>query len=144
MKRLLKGIMIKFKDILKKKETPLISFIMIDEVRWDSCIGPQYIIGKDKNAYKIYIGDIPEKNDTDDFTNLVGLWVDGFNYDKIDHTKSYILINDIEINYDAVNSVYNEHLNDSKVINNATNSNRKHIHITRNDFLLNNLLTVKK
>lgn len=85
---------------LLEKENLLYSLIMYDDIRWNCVLSPQFIIGKNNKLIKCYIGDISNKSNEEDYTNVVGIYVDYKNYEKIDHSNIYIFIHDYDFEFD--------------------------------------------
>lgn len=104
-----------------------ISLIMIDEIGWGNFIfGPQYIVGNNFKMIPVYIGNdsITDQNDE----NIVGIYIDTINYDKINHDYEYIFINYPYIDGDIMNIV-KEIYYDLQKVDNPEQMDRSHVHI---------------
>ncbi len=97
--------------------------ILIDKVDWDDMLfGPQYIIGKDSEFLKVYMGESQTEEN-----NSIGVYIKDEDYHKIDHTKTYIFINNPIINSDDVNEVLKDITLEN--VEESNDADREHIHI---------------
>jgi uncharacterized protein YdgA (DUF945 family) len=74
--------------------------IYVDSTCWDSFVlAPQFIIGKNNEFIPVYIGtDLTIESDN----STIGIYIKNNDYDKIDHTKDYIFVNNPEATYEEL------------------------------------------
>lgn len=111
-----------------------ISLIMVDEMDWETLLGPQYIVGINRELIPIYIGHYLNTNtmsiETD--RNAIGLWVKTTDYYKIDHTKFYVFIHDYDMDEDELNEIMDNieaNVDDSLTVDESDQLHRSHYHI---------------
>ena len=75
-----------------------LSCIMVDIMDWGICIGPTHIIGKNMSLINVYIGKPPAEYEKNNNEIAVGIYVDSVDYEKINHTKTYVFIHDPTLN----------------------------------------------
>lgn len=91
-------------------------------------IGPQYILDKNHNLVRVYIG-IPHR--AHEQPDTVGIFVKTEDYEKIDHTKIYTFIHkteDEDIDEESLNFlIKNGHLNEK--VDDPMSVGRVHMHL---------------
>ena len=105
-----------------------ISLILYDIADWKEQFVPTYIMGKE-NIVPLYLGKVPGVGKFS--FNQVAIYVKSEDYNKIDHTKEYVLIHDPIVTEEDFKEIKE---NISKVIRDVADiksANRVHMHIGR-------------
>lgn len=111
-----------------------ISLIMIDEMDWETLLGPQYIVGINRELIPVYMGHSFNSNNglIDTENRVAGLWVKTTDYYKIDHTKFYVFIHDYDMDEDELNEIMDNieaNVDDSLTVDESNQLSRSHYHI---------------
>jgi len=113
-----------------------LSLIMLDQIDWETFIGPTHILTKDFDFIPVYIGKSLLEDTKEDY---IGIYTTYENYNKINHKKTYILIHSPDISEESKNEILDFIKNNSVSIirdeaeNDWTNCTREHIHICKPD-----------
>ena len=101
------------------------SLIMIDKPDWHTLLGPQYIIGSNFDPIRVYMGINPYSNDS------IGLWVKKDDHHKINHSLSYVFLNDVYYDIDLVIGFIESKGYDNlfKNVDDRNSLAREHVHI---------------
>lgn len=110
-----------------------LSLIMVDEIDWETLLGPQFIIGFDREPIPVYIGHyLNENNYVDTENRVIGIWVKTTDYHKINHDSFYIFIHDYDISEKEINEIMDwieEHNDESLTVDESDQMARSHYHI---------------
>ncbi|MFW6242758.1 MAG: hypothetical protein ACOC2W_01215 [bacterium] len=97
--------------------------IMIDEPNWgEFMFAPQYVVGIDNKFIPVFIGNGEEED-------LIGIYVKAEDYHSIDHSQTYIFINNPDAdNYETLKGVI-DNVKDKLKSEESNNTIREHINI---------------
>ena len=125
-------------DEMKNDTKQIYSLIMIDNIKWDYLLGPQYIVGKNRKLIEVMIGSPLYSKENND----VGIYVLTNNYNDIDHSKIYVFIHEKDFDKDEIID-YAYDLMKEHIYNDGYKVGRHHIHLTKyqlNDIEVSNEL----